>query len=81
MIGYQNTSRPSSFVLTPEFSLKVVDYTQVNWSAAVETLFRVSGLSDEQRAVLMAPDMAVSLQCRDFFVELGNLLSTTPARQ
>lgn len=56
-------------------------YSQFNWTAAVETLFRVSGLSDEERAAIMASDMAVTLQCRDFFVELGNLLSTTPARQ
>lgn len=60
--------------------LCLLEISQVNWSAAVETLFKVSGLGDEERAILMASDMAVTLQCRDFFVELGNLLSTTPSR-
>ncbi len=52
----------------------------MNWTEAVEVLLKATGLSDEDRAALSLPDMPVSLQCRDFLPELGNLLSNTPSR-
>lgn len=55
-------------------------YQQINWTAAVETLLRATGLNEQDRAALMLSDMPVSLQCRDFLPELSTLLSTTPRR-
>ncbi|XP_057372654.1 membrane metallo-endopeptidase-like 1 isoform X1 [Daphnia carinata] len=55
-------------------------FPAINWTAAVETLLRATGLSDKDRAALLLSDMPVSLQCRDFLPELGNLLTTTPSR-
>jgi hypothetical protein len=53
---------------------------QINWTAAVETLLRATGLNEQDRSALLLSDMPVSLQCRDFLPELSTLLSTTPTR-
>lgn len=53
---------------------------QINWTAAVETLLKATGLSEEDRLSLLASELPVSLQCRDFLPELGALLSSTPSR-
>ena len=53
---------------------------QINWTAAVETLLRATGLNEQDRTALLLSDMPVSLQCRDFLPELSTLLSTTPSR-
>ena len=53
---------------------------QINWTAAVETLLRATGLNEQDRSALLLSDMPVSLQCRDFLPELSTLLSTTSPR-
>ena len=46
----------------------------------VETLLTSIGMVEEQRSKLLANDLTISLQCREFLPALNNLLNSSSPR-